>query len=43
LTIVTKKFLSDLVDAAGGRGFVLPDPIPALGRHASSQLERGHN
>ncbi|CAN5897249.1 hypothetical protein BH11GEM2_BH11GEM2_01940 [soil metagenome] len=43
LTIVTKKFLSDLVDAAGDRGFVLPDPLPALGRHASPQLERGHN
>jgi glycosyltransferase involved in cell wall biosynthesis len=43
LTIVTNTFLSDLVDAAGGRGFVLPDPIPELVRHGSPQLEKGPN
>lgn len=30
LTIVTNAALAEIVDAAGGRGFVLPDRIPAL-------------
>src|SRR5690606_19499272 len=38
LTIVTNKYLADLVIDLGGRSFVLPDKLPALDKHANKVL-----
>jgi len=43
LTIVTTSYLAELVREAGGRPFVLPDPIPALARRAVPQLQGRKN
>lgn len=39
LTIVTNEFLASLVEAAGGRSFVLPDPLPVLPEGTPPPLE----
>jgi len=33
LTIVTNKFLAELVKSKGGKAFILPDPLPQLEKH----------
>ena len=43
LTIVTNSYLAKLVREAGGRPFVLPDPIPVLSPMSVSHLEGRRN
>lgn len=43
LTIVTNQYLAKLVREAGGRPFVLPDPIPVMAPTAVSRLEGERN
>lgn len=38
LTLVTNRFLAEIVEEKGGTAFILPDPIPALVRSATPEL-----
>lgn len=43
LTIVTNRYLADVVEAHGGRALVLPDAIPGAPRIQSVDLGPGHH